>query len=290
MQQRIVGLQQQPFSCMKQNSMGESQLTSLEVLFTPADFAALKQRDLSDTFCVVFDVLRATSSMVTALANGADAIIPVAEIPEALTLRREQPEILLAGERDGMRIGANLTGSIAFDLGNSPREFTREQVRGRTIAMTTTNGTRALRACAHGKSVLIGSFLSLRATARCLEAERPAHLLLVCSGTHEETAYEDVLAAGALCDAVWPKYTHGAVADSALMARNLFRLEGADLEAAFAKSRNGRRLLSLPELSPDVAYSAQLNSIELVAALGKDGLVRRQTAHDTCAAPMSVQT
>src|SRR2546422_11748827 len=99
-------------------------MRTLEVLFAPAEFAALHQRDLSETACVVFDVLRATSTMVTALANGAAAIIPVAGIPEALAIRQRQPEVLLAGERDGLRIQADLTGSIAFDLGNSPREFT----------------------------------------------------------------------------------------------------------------------------------------------------------------------
>ena len=153
--------------------MPPSPTTTLEVLFTPADFAALKQRDLSDTVCVVFDVLRATSTMATALANGAVAIIPVEEIPEALALRRQQLGLLLAGERDGVRIQAALTGARAFDLGNSPREFTAERVRGQTIAMTTTNGTRALRACAQARSVLIGSFLNLRATTQVIDANSP---------------------------------------------------------------------------------------------------------------------
>src|SRR5216110_511568 len=99
-------------------------MTFLEVLFAPAEFTALGQRDLNETVCVVFDVLRATSSMATALGNGAEAIIPVADITEALAIRQRQPNVLLAGERNGVRIEANLTGSFPFDLGNSPREFT----------------------------------------------------------------------------------------------------------------------------------------------------------------------
>ena len=102
-------------------------MKSLEVLFTPADFAALKSRPLNDTLCVVFDVFRATSSMVTALANGAEAIIPVGEIPEAVVIKRQTPAVLLAGERDGVRIRAALTGGPDFDLGNSPREFIKEK-------------------------------------------------------------------------------------------------------------------------------------------------------------------
>ena len=255
--------------------MTPPQTNTLEVLFTPADFAALKQRELSRTVCVVFDILRATSSMVTALANGAAAIIPVEEIPEALALRRQQPGLLLAGERDGVRIQADLTGSIAFDLGNSPREFTAERVSGRAIAMTTTNGTRALRACAPAKAVLIGSFLNLRATAEFIESAPPGQLLLVCSGTHDQAAYEDVLAAGALCDLIWPAYAAGAAADSARMARELFRMAEADLPAALAQSRNGRRLLGLADLGPDVAYCARRDLLPLLAELGKDGLIRK---------------
>src|SRR3954468_17262585 len=133
--------------------------TRLEVLLTPVEFARLRNRDLSQTVCVVFDVLRATSSMVTALANGAEAILPVLEIAEAMEARRKDPQLLLAGERDGLRIKADLTGSIDFDLGNSPREFTKDKVAGKKIAMTTTNGTRALRACAHAHMALVSSLL-----------------------------------------------------------------------------------------------------------------------------------
>ncbi len=245
----------------------------LEVLFTPAEFSALKDRDLAATACVVFDVLRATSTMVTALAYGADAIIPVEELPEALAERQRAPEVLLTGERDGVRITAELTGSIAFDLGNSPREFTAEAVRGRRIVMTTTNGTRALRACARARLVLVSSFLNLRSTARFLKASQPDNLLLVCSGTFEEAAYEDVLGAGALADLLWSAYGQGEVADAARMARTLFLLEREDLSGAFGKGRNGRRLLSRPELRDDVAFCAQQDRFELLAEMDKAGVV-----------------
>src|SRR2546421_3435329 len=239
--------------------------TSLEVLFAPAEFAALERRDLSGAVCVVFDVLRATSSMVTALANGAAAIVPVAEISEALQCRQRDTGVLLAGERNGLRIGSELTGSVAFDLGNSPREFTREKVRGKRIAMSTTNGTRALRACAGAKSVLAASFLNLRATAKCLAEVRD--LILVCSGTLEQAAYEDVLAAGAMCDQIWGSHGAGAVADSAHMARWLYLLEKADLLAGVSKSRNGRRLLANPDLREDVTFCVQRDLFSIVAEL-----------------------
>ncbi len=160
----------------------------IDATLSPAELPALRQRDLRDTVCVVFDVLRATSVMVTALHNGAKAIVPVAEIEEALAVRQKQPDVLLGGERNGVKIRAAQTSGIDFDFGNSPREYTPEKVRSKTIVSTTTNGTRALLACAKAKSVLVGSFLNLSATARAVEQQRPSNLLLVCAGTRENTA------------------------------------------------------------------------------------------------------
>lgn len=247
--------------------------SNLEVLFTPAEFAALRRRDLSETDCVVIDVLRATSSMAMALANGARAIIPVEEISDALMLRREDPEILLAGERDGVRIAAEISGGSAFDLGNSPREFTPGVVEGKTIAMTTTNGTRALRACAQARSVVVASFLNLAASAKHVQSRRGQNLLFICGGTYAEAAYEDVLCAGAMINLLAAE--EGVVAaDSALLARKLYQLEQSDLGAALAQSRNGRRLLTRPDLRDDVAFCAQCDRSRVVGHLAKDGCIR----------------
>jgi 2-phosphosulfolactate phosphatase len=254
--------------------MNPGSSTTLEVLFAPAEFEALGARDLRQTVCVVFDVLRATSTMVTALGNGAAAIIPTAEIAEAMQVWRQRPDVQLAGEREGVRILAGQTGSIAFDLGNSPREFTREAVAGRTLVMTTTNGTRALRACAGARQVLLGSFLNLGATANFLLQTKPESLLLVGSGTFEQAAGEDALGAGALCELLWDNYGAGAVADSAFMVRNLFALAKGDLAAACSQTRNGRRLCSRPDLREDVPFCARRDVFDLVAEMSSDGTVR----------------
>jgi len=248
--------------------------TQLEVLFSPAEFGTLRSRDLSETTCVVFDILRATTSMMTALAYGASAIRPVTEISEAMALRERNPELLLAGERDGLRISAEQTGSVAFDFGNSPREFTGEKVRDKTIVMTTTNGTRALQACVGAKTVLIGTFLGLRRVTNWIVKERPVNLVLVCSGTFEEAALEDTLAAGALCEKIWVHYAGGKVADSAEMARRLYPLMQMDLIGAMNHARNGRKLLSNPDLKGDVWYCLQRETLNFLAQF-KDGLVER---------------
>ena len=249
-------------------------MSILEVLFSPADFSVLRGRDLQETTCVVFDVLRATSTMVTALAHGAESIMPVAEISEALVIKSGNPMVLLAGERNGLRISSDLTGCTAFDLGNSPREFTKEVVEDKRICMTTSNGTRALQACSGARTVLIGSFLNLGATADFLLRERPEYLLLVCGGTGEGIAYEDVLGAGALCRLLLGNFSKGQVSDSALMAGKLYMMEEPDLLAAFAKSLNGKRLLAMDDLKEDVAFCTRRDLYPLVARMRSDGMIK----------------
>lgn len=246
----------------------------LEVILSPAEFPILQTRDLGDATCVVFDILRATTSIVAALANGADAIIPVAEISEAVALKQASPALLLAGERAGTRILADQTGSIDFDLGNSPREFTQDRVARKTIVITTTNGTRALRACAHARTTLVSAFLNLRATIDWLKVNKPQHLILVCAGTHDEPALEDLLAASAVCDELWDRYQDGHVSDSAQIARSVSPLRRLDPLHAMRYARNGRRLLASPEFRDDVSFSLQRDTASFVAALGPDGRVR----------------
>ena len=255
--------------------------TKLEVILSPAEFAELRMRDLTQTDCVVLDILRATTSMVTALANGAEAIIPVSEISEALAIRQQRPEVLLAGERAGLRIRSDLTGGVEFDLGNSPREYTSQKVQGKTLVMTTTNGTRALRACSGARNVLVGSFLNLRAIYAWLQEEQPPNLTIICSGTYEEPALEDVLAAGAICERVWPFYAGGEVSDSAEMARRLYPLMQYDLLGAMKSSRNGRRLLANPDLRSDVWFCVQRETVPFAAELCPDGAVRKKPSHST---------
>jgi len=249
----------------------------LEVAFTPADFEALRQRDLSRAVCVVFDILRATTSMTAALGNGAAAIFPVREIAQALELKRRHPEALLAGERHGLRIRAAQTGGVDFDLGNSPREFTAERVAGRQIIMSTTNGTRALEACAAARRVLAGSFLNLASLIAELRRDGASELILVCAGTFEEAAYEDALAAGAVCEALWDRFEESQIVDSARIARELWFASMGNLPEALARARNGRRLLAKPDLREDVAFAARFDVYDFTAEQTR-GAVRITTA------------
>jgi phosphosulfolactate phosphohydrolase-like enzyme len=123
--------------------------------------------------------------------------------------------------------------------------------------------------------VLIGSFLNLRATAEFVLHHQPKTLLLVCSGTFEEAAFEDVLGAGAVCNLLWNVYGNGTVSDSALMSRQLFQFAQTNLLEAASQSRNGRRLLGQPELKDDVEFCLQRDIFNFSAAMQADGRIKR---------------
>lgn len=245
----------------------------IQVLFTPAEFRLLPEQDLSHTTCVVFDILRATSTIVTALHHGAESVHPVETIEAALKLREADPTILLAGERNGRRILADQTGSVDFDLGNSPREFTADAVAGRRIALTTTNGTMALSACAGAKTVLAGSFLNLKATADALTNNPTKAILLVCAGTREEFSLEDALGAGALLNE-FPEAWTADSSDSAAAADALYDSYEANLAQAFASTRNGRRLAAIPELVSDIPFCSRMNAFGQAVTMESAGTLR----------------
>ena len=247
-------------------------LAKLDVLLSPKEFEALPGRDLSTTGCVVFDVLRATSTMTVALANGAAGILPCGTIDEAVAARSANPELLLAGERDGLRITAVVSGGVDFDLGNSPREMIAETVAGRRLAMTTTNGTRALKASNGARRVWIGSFLNLTALGQTIRAAELERLLLVCAGTGDDPALEDELGAGALCDSLWDDLSQAA-SETARHTREQYRENRNQLLESAGQAANGSRLLSIADLAADVPFCFQRDTFSVVGELGTDGWI-----------------
>ena len=224
----------------------------IEVALNPAEIALLHTRDLSRTTCVVFDVLRATSSMVTALAHGAREIHPVCTIDEARRLKADLPHAILGGERDGELIAG-------FDVGNSPFEY--RDLAGRTIITTTTNGTVALRACENARAVLVGAILNLSALADEIRRRKSEELLLVCAGTFEEFALDDACAAGlliaALPDAQLTDSAHAALAVASHFSTPL---------AALRAARNGR-MLDAKGRGKEVDWCAQVSLFNVVGIM-----------------------
>jgi 2-phosphosulfolactate phosphatase len=231
----------------------------IDAALTPPEIATLPRRDLSGMTCVVFDVLRATSSMVTALAHGAEEIHPVATLEEARAGREENRGYMLAGERNGdMPPG--------FDFGNSPLEFC--QARGARIFWTTTNGTLALRACEGAERVLVGSLLNLDAILDELRWAEPERLLLVCAGTFETFALEDAYAAGCVAG----ELMDAELTDAARAVLAVARTFGNPLEALLT-SRNGRALVAKGRRE-EVEWCARESVYNITAWM--DGSIVRQ--------------
>jgi 2-phosphosulfolactate phosphatase len=132
-----------------------------------------------------------------------------------------------------------------------------------------------LQACKGASDLLVASFLNLDAISNHLSKERHRSIIIVCSGTGEEAAYEDTLGAGALCEALLARGFDGRVIDSAQIAKTVYQFESADLMSAMQRANNGTRLLGMPELKDDVAFCLRRNAVPIVVAMGKDGVVRR---------------
>lgn len=212
---------------------------------------------------VVIDVLRASTTIVTALFHGAASVLPVLDVANAKAAAAHGGR-LLGGERGGVRIEG-------FDLGNSPLEYTADRVRGRTVVITTTNGTAALHACRDAREILVGAIVNRSAVADAVRrlARHGDHVHLVCAGTDGAVSAEDVLAAGAILDAASKAGPDDELDPTALEARAFFRrvAAGGDAAAAlvaeFRRSPGGANLVDLG-MQADLPACAAIDSLPIV--------------------------
>ena len=224
--------------------------------------STLRRRDLSGWTTVVIDALRASSTIAQALASGCLRVIPVVSIAEARTRRQalgEEPA-LLGGERRGLKIPG-------FDLGNSPREYTAEAVAGRSIVMTTTNGTRALRASRHAGETLVGAFLNMTAVVRHL-ASRDQDVVLVPVGRTNAPVLDDVVCAGMYVDRLMEQAKATANGGAQLVRMAYLGYRGR-IEDALRDSASGQALIQAG-LQEDLPYSAQVGVLDVVPRLDAD--------------------
>jgi len=205
----------------------------LHVALTPPAAGALP----ASACAVAIDVLRATTTLAVAKANGCGAIVPFAGVREALRYRDTHPGSLACGEREGRIVPG-------FDLGNSPSEYTRERVGGRTLAFASTNGSRALLAASRCRHRLLGSFVNLSATIAALPTA--GEIWLVCAGKLGAFAIEDAACAGTLAAALAARGAALANAEARLAAT--LRCDGAEAVRAVVEGcDHGRWLATLGE-------------------------------------------
>lgn len=238
------------------------QLTSdkkkIEVALTPA---LLPLYDVENSIVVVIDIFRATSSMCYGIENGADAIIPVSQVEECIAYAEKG--YLIAAERNGEVVEG-------FDFGNSPFSYTAEKVAGKTVVLTTTNGTHAIHLSRKAKSIVIGSFLNLSSLATWLK-DQQENILLVCAGWKNKFNLEDTVFAGAMVDKL--KGDDFRIDDSAIAAADLWELAKDDLGGYLAKTSHSERLKKLG-IEEDIAFCLNVDMTTAIPVLDGEKLVK----------------
>lgn len=242
----------------------------VEIVYLPAELVSI---DLSSRVAVVFDVLRATTTMTTALANGAAEIRAFGTLDEAAAAHAAYDgSKLLAGERACLR-------PDGFDLGNSPGDFTAERVAGRTIFMATTNGTCAVRACATARQTFVASLFNASAMADRLAAIGD-DVVLVCAGVDGAPGGEDIDGAATVADLLQQRRADVALSGRLTndVATHSWRLFTPADGLERLRVAPGGVNLARAGLQADIEFVAELDRFAIVAAaehLAGFGKIRR---------------
>lgn len=229
----------------------------LDVFLTAGELA---QGELTGRVVAVIDVLRASTTIAAALANGARAVIPFEDTDEMLTRAKqfENEAVRLAGERKMLPIAG-------FHFGNSPLEFTDEAVRGKTVLLSTTNGTRALLGTQGAAEVVVASYVNSAVVTALLRAaiRGGADVAIVCAGQDDHYALEDAACAGRFVRAVTRRMADVHLNDAAHSCALLARNYGDDIGTVFLDSTHGRALVEAG-FRADVELCAQLDAFPVV--------------------------
>jgi 2-phosphosulfolactate phosphatase len=222
----------------------------IETVLSPSLFSQIE--NLEDKVVVVIDILRATSTITTILANGASAVIPVRE--ESIAKEYKAKGFLVGGERSGETIPG-------FDFGNSPFQYKPEIVKDQEIVLTTTNGTKCIEMSSHAYQVVIGSFLNLDKVVEHINYLNK-DIVLFCAGWKDKVNLEDSLFAGAVACSFMDKELD----DSTLLCIDAYNAAKGNLYKALQNSNHFRRLAS-KGVTKDIEYCCEVNVLREVGIL-----------------------
>lgn len=233
---------------------------NIEVCFSPASYHLFHK---PDTIVVVIDIFRASSAINTAFFHGVSKMIPVATIDEADAYKKNG--FLVAAERNGEVVEG-------FDLGNSPFGYMSNKVKGKTIAITTTNGTMAIEVAREAHKVVVGSFLNLEILVDFLKKEKK-NVLFLCAGWKNKFNLEDSLYAGAVAEQLIFMHDFQTACDSTIAAVELYKLAKHDLFSFLSNSSHRNRLEKL-DLERDIKYCLTPNQCPVIPVLEGKFLVK----------------
>lgn len=239
-----------------------SSTNSLDVFYSAQSF---QENELRNKSVVVIDVLRATSTIVTALMNGAKGVIPVEDMGEASRISQsvDSDNYLLCGEKDGTKIDG-------YDLGNSPLEYARETVGGKTLIFNTTNGTKAIKKSLGSAKIYVASFLNLNAVVQALRGEKN-EIVLVCAGWKGRLALEDMLLAGNIIYNLNGGQLSEDANDGAKVAFGLYEKYSNDIQSVIFQSNHAQRLKDVVG-TDDIDYCCQTDITDHIPIL-HDGII-----------------
>lgn len=235
----------------------------VHVCFSPELYTAYA-RGFKDPVVVVIDVLRATTAICAAIDGGAERVIPVVNVTKARDYLNK-----------GYIVGAERGGEIVegFEYGNSPLTFRGSDIKGKTIVLTTSNGTYAIAAAHDAGKVAIGAFVNLDAIVKWLCAQKDKEVILLCAGWKRKFNMEDTLFAGAVVERLKSMDQVKELTDSSIAALHLYRAAREDLYSFLEDSSHRRRLRKL-DITEDVKFCLSLNKMDVVPILTPDGIVK----------------
>ncbi|HOW25689.1 MAG TPA: 2-phosphosulfolactate phosphatase [Bacteroidales bacterium] len=233
--------------------------SSIEVCFSPKLFKYIRTK--GECIIVVTDVLRASTSICSALHHGAIQIRPVATLQEAMNLKEKG--MLVAAERNGVKVDF-------ADFGNSPYDFEGKKVKGKTIVYTTTNGTRAIEMAREHGTVAIGAFVNLQALSRWI-IRQGKPVVMLCAGWKNQFNLEDSVFCGALTESLIQLGTYTVECDSAEAALDLWRVASQDILNYFEKASHRKRLSQL-HADDVLEYAFKMNLTSVVPVLSGENI------------------
>ncbi|NGP87261.1 2-phosphosulfolactate phosphatase [Fodinibius halophilus] len=223
---------------------------------------SFQEEDLRDKTVVMIDVLRASSTMITALHHGAKGVIPVGDMGDAgkISHNLDSESFMLSGEKNGVKIDG-------YDLTNSPLEHTGENVVNKTVILNTTNGTKAIKRSGHANRIIIGAFLNLATIIDHLK-EVDEEVVLVCAGWRGRLSFEDLLCAGNIIYELSSGKLSSSARDAVKVAFGLYEKFADDIEGSVKSSNYAERLKDVVS-EEDISYCCQRSTLQVLPVLNE---------------------